>query len=425
MARSKPRVTRIPRWAAVIAAAVALATAYPVVRAQQAPVFRSSVDLIAVDVQVVDRDGMPIANLTPDQFEVSIDGQRRRVVSADFVEHVPPQMVNTRTRISGALARNIFPDQTADGPPRLFVLAFDTLSFTSTASRGAANAARRFVNGLEPNDLIGIYAYPAGPKLNPTSDHAAVNAELDRLVGQRTLPYSRFHLTPSEVIDITSEMSRVIVPNLEVEETVEEVANRECGADPRCPPQIRAEATSLATYFEAQVTQSLNNLSRLMEGMASHNGRKTVVLLSAGMATSDRPGGRPDVTGMASRIGEAAAAAGVTLYTLHLDATFQNVFTAESSRMDQLEIPREISVISRWLDEFSGASGGALIRVLQGYGEFAFDRILRETSAYYLLGVEPDDSDRTGATRELRVNVGSRGATVRSRTLVVIPERAG
>jgi hypothetical protein len=208
-----------------------------------------------------------------------------------------------------------------------------------------------------------------------------------------------------------------------IEETVQEVQLRECARDPRCPPQIRSEAVSLANFYEAQVTYSLNGLSQLVYSIGSYPGRKTVVLLSAGMATTDRPGGRPDISGLAKIVGEAAAAANTTLYTLHLDRTYMNTFSAEASRIDRLEITREQAVISRWLDEFSGASGGALMRVLVGDGEQAFDRLLRETSAYYLLAVEPAEADRDGKPRELRVRVNGRGMTVRSRTLVVIPKR--
>src|SRR5205809_521465 len=48
--------------------------------------FRSGLDLIAIDVQVIDREGVPVADLGPDKFEVTINGRRRRVVSADLVE---------------------------------------------------------------------------------------------------------------------------------------------------------------------------------------------------------------------------------------------------------------------------------------------------------------------------------------------------
>jgi hypothetical protein len=65
-----------------ILAGIALAAG---VLAQQ-PVFRGGVDLIAVDVKIVDRKGDPVAGVRPDQFEVTVDGKPRRVVTAEFVE---------------------------------------------------------------------------------------------------------------------------------------------------------------------------------------------------------------------------------------------------------------------------------------------------------------------------------------------------
>ena len=46
------------------------------------------------------------------------------------------------------------------------------------------------------------------------------------------------------------------------------------------------------------------------------------------------------------------------------------------------------------------AAGGALFKVQVGSGEYAFDRVLREISAYYMLGVEPADEDRDGRPHE-------------------------
>ena len=75
------------------------------------------------------------------------------------------------------------------------------------------------------------------------------------------------------------------------------------------------------------------------------------------------------------------------------------------------------------LSDFSSASGGALFGVLIGSGEVALERVLRETSAHYLLAVEPQEADRDGKLRELRVRVKQDGATIRSRMWVVIPKR--
>jgi hypothetical protein len=78
------------------------------------------------------------------------------------------------------------------------------------------------------------------------------------------------------------------------------------------------------------------------------------------------------------------------------------------------------------LDQFSGASGGALFPVLMGSGDLQLRRVLTETSASYLLGVEPEAADRDGRLRQLKIKVDDRDkVTVRSRSWVVIPKKQG
>jgi hypothetical protein len=79
-------------------------------------------------------------------------------------------------------------------------------------------------------------------------------------------------------------------------------------------------------------------------------------------------------------------------------------------------------MMGRLLDQFAGASGGTMMRVLVGSGEGKLDQVLRETSAYYLLGVEQTAGDHDGRTHALRVKVNQRNATVRSRTYVLLPK---
>ena len=70
----------------------------------------------------------------------------------------------------------------------------------------------------------------------------------------------------------------------------------------------------------------------------------------------------------------------------------------------------------------SGAAGGALFRVQAGTGENAFKRVIRENSAYFLLGVEPDPKDRDGSPHSIQVRVRTRGVTVRHRAVVTVPK---
>jgi hypothetical protein len=60
------------------------------------------------------------------------------------------------------------------------------------------------------------------------------------------------------------------------------------------------------------------------------------------------------------------------------------------------------------------------IRVLSS-GNPAFDRVLVETSAQYLVGVDVATEDRSDRAQVIQVKVKPREATVRHRMSVVIP----
>jgi hypothetical protein len=52
----------------------------------QQPTFRTGVDVVTVDVAVVDGRGNPVEDLRAPDFAVKIDGQVRRVVSAELIK---------------------------------------------------------------------------------------------------------------------------------------------------------------------------------------------------------------------------------------------------------------------------------------------------------------------------------------------------
>jgi VWFA-related protein len=409
----------------------------------QTPTFRAAVDLIAVDVQVIDKDGTPIRALAPGDFDVTIGGHRRRVVSADFIEStaVDGRALDRTIAVSpGPLATNQWPDGV--GVARTYVLVFDTDSFTVGESRDVVAAARGFIRRLQPVDRVGLYTFPVGPRVEPTIDHAEVSAAVDTIVGHIQHAPGSFNLTPSEIIDITSETARARVsalgrpqgpgpipgaPALAGNEgdVTRRVQQRECGTDVRCVEEIQTEAQAMAFYLEGRATEGLNGLRTLIRLLSVEPGRKTMVMFSAGIPTSDRPGGRPDIGTLAKELGQDAAATNTTIYVLHLDMGAWRQMAAETRKANATpsSTSRDYAVTGRLLSEFSGASGGTLIRVVMGGGEFALDRVLRETSSHYLLGVEPADSDRDGKLRDLRVKVSRKGATIRSRIWVVVPPK--
>ena len=398
----------------LMACAVAPALLAQAPQAPQQPVFRATVDLLRVDVQVVGNDGQPVPTLTLPDFEVFIDGRPRRVVSTELVRYSP-------TVMSADAA--VVPIRTPGRIPedgRVYVIAVDQAAFSTGAVMPIRRALQQFLNQLRPEDMVALYDFPfRQPLLDLTHDHPAVARAFNRIVGLFEPSLGVFSLAPSEIIGITAGDAQI----------ADRVVRRECDpADISCPSAVRQEASAVAGFMEADSQMRLSSLSNLMKGLSYIQGRKTVLLVSGGMLSSTRTGGRPDVTTLMGKVGSEAAAADANLYVLHWDNTFFDAYSAAnkptrnpSDRFESMFEDRHAT--GQGLEIIAGKAGGALLRVEAGTGESAFNRVLRETSAYYLLGVEPGEDERDGKTHFLRVSVKPRGHTVRVRSQVVIPRR--
>jgi VWFA-related protein len=380
----------------------------------QRPTFVGGVEVVAVEVQVVDGDGRPIAGLTPAQFDVTIGGKKRRVLSADFVTagaSGSPATATTPPSTGGTTAMATGPVRAAG---RKWVLAFDCASFDGAGMHRAMQSATRFIAGLPASDQIAVFTYPTGPALDSTTDRTAIAAALARVSGQKDATSQRFNIRPSEVIDW-------MVPDATVKAYV---ARRECGGDAGCAQALDLEVQTRAAFAERALQQHADTLRSLVRQVASAPGRKTLVLVSAGILASDRPGARLQMTDDPNRIGKDAASGNVMVYALFIDQGFLKAGAAESRKLDRrVDSERDNVVMGRWMDVFSGAAGGAWLHDVIGDGETLFDHVTLETSAVYLLGVEPQDADRDGKLRELKVKVPGRKASVRGRTWITVPAK--
>ena len=388
---------------------------------QQPPQFRSGVERIAIDVQVVDADGRPIESLTAADFEVHFDRRPRTVVAAQFIRSAtidtpaggaaPPPGVSTyaaNAEIRGG---------------RDYILAVDESSFRAMDAPAVMRAAKAFIASLASHDRVGLFTYPAAPHMFPlTPDHTSVAMELNRVVGTFEAPQSHFHLSPSEVIDIVSGDM----------DLVRTIAKRECLPQPmyqgECINMIPGDATLIAAAYESLTSASMKALRMLLAALHQDPSRKTVVVISGGLLASDRTGGRPDVSHIVEMLAAEAASVRANLYVLHVDSSFLQSFSVSSgaggartaSGVARSSL-RESTALAAGLDRLAGATGGTLVRVEPGGETRAFQRILRETSAYYLLAVDPLEDDRDGRMHYITVKTSVKGAEVRARRTVIIP----
>lgn len=370
------------------------------------PTFETGVELITIDVHVVDKNSKPIVDLKPDDFEIDIAGRRRKIASVQFVSYAATAPPGLKTRPTGEGPAT---EPSGPRPRRMYVLAVDEHSLHTTNAMAAVNAAERFIDRLQSDDLVGVYAYPTGAAQHDmTTDHASVRKVLQKIGGLFNDPVNNLNMSPSEVIDCANNDR----------DAIQRVWQRECSGGACSHSQIRQEAISLAGLMETMASQSIGGLRNLMRSLKEVPGRKTLVLVSGGLVTTDQAGGRMNVRNEIAAVGREASVANVNVFALHLDWSFIQAVT--NRRGMRTSYFREASMAASGLEAVAGNAGGTVIRVQGTSPDVAFDRVLSETSAHYLLGVESIADDRDGQPKGIRVKVKRGGAQLRSRTFVTI-----
>lgn len=394
------------RWSMSLALATFVLLA-PAGRAQQTaqqPTFKSGVELVIVDAMVVDKKkGDPIAGLKAEQFEVMVDGKKRKIASAQFIDSATGQ-----PRVADAAA------PAGLRPGNMYVLAVDQGSFRPVNAPSVVYAARELVKRLHPNDYLGMISFPApGVRIDPTRDRKVLEEAIPRLVGFSQLKQNRqYQFSLSDAIDVAARDT----------EALRRVAERNCQPnDQMCPRMVEIEMNELVSMLEMQSARSLAGLRDVVGAVKGMEGRKTVVVLSAGIPSGDRSGGRLYMRNDATQVGKETQAAGVMLYTLHLNSAFLDAHSPDAPSAQQTAM-REAGVFGRGLDLFNGLAGGTFLEVNTS-ANFAIDRMVREMSSHYLLGVEVDEADRDGRPHLIQVKVNAKDSAVRNRASVVIPKR--
>jgi Flp pilus assembly protein TadD len=135
------------------------------------------------------------------------------------------------------------------------------------------------------------------------------------------------------------------------------------------------------------------------------SGDKIAILISGGWPLEDR-----EETSVLGPVAADAAAARVTLYTVFVPAT---TFTADR-RMLSSTPSRDQYLHYGPLEMLTAMTGGATFRA-DVSAQTAFERIGRELSGYYRIGIEKDPADADRKARRMKVQVARNAVTVRAR----------
>ena len=331
---------------------------------RQAPQFRAGVELVTVDARVVGPDGEPIVDLRPEDFVVKVDGKPRALKSLNLLRVGGGPVTAPAAPTPGAPA----PGAAAAAPPpasRTLILVFDHEHIRTTNERIAVDGAIKALNAIAPGDRVALVTLPNGKiEVNLTTDVEPVRRALRMIVGRATdLVYGT--VTPG-------------------------------------------------------VTCVLPVLREFLGGLKRIPGPKTIVLVSEGF-TCELRRSRMDYRMDFEDLAKAAAAVRAQFYVLQpntgmvIDANRRLPAGVRDGEQQQ----RDESLKN--LEDIAGVTGGDLFR-LSGTADAVFERVIRETSAYYELAFEPLDSERNGKEHSISVRVNRPKATVRARPSFAIPK---
>ena len=410
-----------------VASAQAAEQAAPV--PQKPATFKTGVDVVSVDVTVVDKEGRPVPSLGAADFEVLVDGRVRKIVSTEFLRSAAAKASLPGAPSAGAAPpiRQASSNQ-GDASGRLFAIVLDVGNIQPGGVRGATEAATRFIRTLSPDDRVGLFAIPTGPTIDFTADHERVIAQMKQVAGLASSPLRGvfMQVSPADAIDLQMAPPYSCSDTANPPPQFERMMSRNCAtvnskSDPRafenCCSQVLTEVRMLVTSIQQATGQSLAAMESLMSSLARVEGPKTVVLISQRLINAHA--GVLDYSQQLRALGELAAAARVNLYVLHvsrgyLDDMAADVRSPSTSSFDDEGAARE------GLQTLAGSARGAMFTVVAG-ADAVFDRINRETSAYYLLGLETAPTDRDGKPHKIRVRLAQkRGLDVRSRAEFVV-----
>jgi VWFA-related protein len=381
-------------WALALMAAIQTTTADTSPRQR----FTSSIEVVQVDVSAIDGNGLPIRDLTLDDFTLTVDGRPRPIVSAQFVgvpaaaavdKAPPPQHYSSNADAAGG---------------RLIMIVVDRTSIAPGRGRAAIEAASRFISSLNRADRVALATIPQGPQVTFTADHELVQTLLRKVDGNAVPAFGTRNIGVADALAFERKDQFVM----------DTVVERECGiaAGGRgagasdmliCKNEVRAEANLVAADVRNRARTSIDSLRVLIDSLPARQTPTMLVLISEGLVIERE-------AGQLSWLEEKAAAAHVTVYSLHLET---GEFDA-SQRRPLARASADRAIQEQGLAAIAQATRGDMFRVVSN-SDFAFQRLSNELSGYYLLGFEPESGDRDARPHTIGVKVKRSGVTVRSR----------
>lgn len=354
------------------------------------PQFRSSVDLVHLDVSVLDRDRRPVRGLTATDFEVFEEGRPQTVQAFSAVDLPDPEPAPV------AWMRDVAPDvkrNTEIVDRRLVVIVMDDGSIPpdQTMIKSAREIARQAVDRLGPGDLATVVFTRDNRNAQEfTNDRARLLKAIDAFdYGGRNIGFS--------------------------------------GGIPMPPGILLAESNALYG-----TVGTLAHAAEILSAVPQR--RKALIYVGVGLPASGESAGEivsigstdnsPEVGAMHRQlfvrmqdIYRKAQLANVNIYTVSPAGVGGMEQFIQSERWKGKFVP-PYETANNYFDFLTGVAENTGGRAFPDRNEFgtALTSIFQENGSYYLLGYQPPNPAADGKHRRVEVRVNRPGLIVRTRS---------
>ena len=385
------------------------ATQAPAPAPPPAPTFRADINFVRVDVIVADKQGSPVADLRQQDFDVTEDGKPQTIQTFKLInikDSAAATVAETPRQIRSVIDEE---SEAAKEDVRLFAVFLDDYHVRKENSVRAREPIARFIeNQLLPNDMAGIM-YPLMPLSDVllTRNRADTAGAIRAFIG-RKYDYTAKNLFEQRYVNFVSTMDAERIRN--------------------------------------QVTLSaLKGLIVRLGGL--REGRKSLILISEGFTNmlppqaqdpiADTPGSggpsRPDPVGGTSPnqqsrdyfmktemfsdiqwVYEMANKYNTTIYTV--DPRGLATFEFDLSRAN-ISLASDSAILGDTMDTLrvlaSETDGRAIVN--QNDLDAGLKQIVRDSSAYYLIGYTSTQNATDGKFHQINVKVKRPNVQVRAR----------
>lgn len=369
------------------------------------PVFRAGIDFVRVDVIVTDRQGNPVLDLTPADFEIVEDNTRQVVETFRLVKIDTFAPVEATTRLR---TRDDEQRAAQDEDARIVVFFLDEYHVRLGSSLSARKHLVDFIQTqLGPRDLVSVM-YPLSPldSVVLTRDHDQLVRAVERFQGRkydytpRNALEDRYANYPAETVEIIRrQVSLSALKGLSVKlgalrEGRKAILLLSEGYVALLPPQMRGPIASMPGLGNPNRYNPLAGDNNINEDRARFMGEL-------------------DVQSELQSVFDAANRSNTAIYAVDPRGLSTGEFDIQDNvamRASRESLAQTQNTLRTLADETDG-------RAIVNRNDLAkgMEQMMRDSSAYYLLGYNSTQSRSDGKFHEIKVRVKRPGVQVRAR----------